>query len=548
MTMLACAMVANAQQRYVDKVYSGVTVTKDVVYGRNITVINASLGQTFTEQDLKMDVYEPDGDTASQRPVVIIAHSGNFLPGVLNGSPFGGYPNLTLGALACNAKTDSAVVELCTEFAKRGYVAVAFNYRLGWNPTSTQDSIRRSTLLQAAFRGIQDMRTVVRYLRKDFAASNTFKVDTGRIAVGGIGTGGYIALGTGYLNDPVNEIYGIQKFKFPSGKPYVYVTIPGTQLGFGGLGGEDTSYYDPGYTTKLNLGNHKGYSNKIHFVFNLGGALGDSAWINAGEVPLVAVQLPNDPYAPYDKGDVLVPGIPLPIIPNATGAGRNVGYANSLGNNAPIAGPYTDPYTARANAINGGQEGLFPMLGYVKSDSIDCDNDANTPKNPGDVNSGPWNWYSEGVFQATWTALGGSPSTPGQTAAVANCRTKNGMKSFSGTSNDPAFARTIIDTAVSYIAPRFARASGYNTVSVENSLLQSVKVYPNPAQTRLNILSNNTATLRSVTLFDVTGKPVFTQAVTDGALTIERGDLPAGLYLLNMQFDQGTATRRVVFE
>jgi dienelactone hydrolase len=67
-----------------------------------------------------MDVYEPSGDTASVRPLVLVLHTGSFLPAVMNGQPTGG-------------RKDSAVVEMCTRFAKKGYVAAAVSYRLGWN-------------------------------------------------------------------------------------------------------------------------------------------------------------------------------------------------------------------------------------------------------------------------------------------------------------------------------------------------------------------------------------------------------------------------------
>ena len=46
-------------------------------------------------------------------------------------------------------KSDNTLVELCTRFAKRVGVAVSVNYRLGWNPLSTDPEIRTSTLAQA---------------------------------------------------------------------------------------------------------------------------------------------------------------------------------------------------------------------------------------------------------------------------------------------------------------------------------------------------------------------------------------------------------------
>ena len=49
------------------------------------------------------------------------------------------------------------------------------------------------------------------------------------------------------------------------------------------------------------------YSNDINMAFNLGGALADISWLEDGDVPIVSFQCENDPYAPIDTGDVIVP-------------------------------------------------------------------------------------------------------------------------------------------------------------------------------------------------------------------------------------------------
>jgi hypothetical protein len=75
---------------------------------------------------------------------------------------------------ATGNKEDSAVVEMCTRLAKRGFNAIAVNYRQGWNaaalpPTSTEQ------LLNATYRGAQDMRNAVRFLHLNAA---TYGIDT----------------------------------------------------------------------------------------------------------------------------------------------------------------------------------------------------------------------------------------------------------------------------------------------------------------------------------------------------------------------------------
>ena len=59
--------------RYLDNVFPTVKKTT-VVYAPTIS----HLGQNI---NLSMDVYEPEGDNLSARPVVILAHGGSFMFG-----------------------------------------------------------------------------------------------------------------------------------------------------------------------------------------------------------------------------------------------------------------------------------------------------------------------------------------------------------------------------------------------------------------------------------------------------------------------------------
>ena len=72
-----------------------------------------------------MDIYEPVGDTSALRPVVILAHAGDFLPPILNQSPYG-------------SKEDFAVAETCRQLARRGFVAISMEYRIGFNPFGSE--------------------------------------------------------------------------------------------------------------------------------------------------------------------------------------------------------------------------------------------------------------------------------------------------------------------------------------------------------------------------------------------------------------------------
>jgi carboxylesterase type B len=82
-----------------------------------------------------------------------------------------------------------------------GYVVASCDYRLGWNPVATTQEERVNTLINAAYRGVQDCRTAVRFFRKSQAENgNPFGIDPWRIGVWGQGTGGYIAFAAATIN------------------------------------------------------------------------------------------------------------------------------------------------------------------------------------------------------------------------------------------------------------------------------------------------------------------------------------------------------------
>ena len=120
LSLLAVSQI-DAQVRYLNEVFSDVNVTSDILYGTNVTVAPLLQGGAPAAQPLLCDIYEPAGDTETDRPLIIYIHTGNFLPQYLNGSAVG-------------TKTDSVAVELCSRYAKMGYVVASIDYRAGWNP------------------------------------------------------------------------------------------------------------------------------------------------------------------------------------------------------------------------------------------------------------------------------------------------------------------------------------------------------------------------------------------------------------------------------
>lgn len=524
--LVACFLtmtMAQSQVRYLDKVFTGVAVTSNEKYAENINVLTGAPMKI----DLELDVYSPMGDTASLRPVILMFGTGNFLPPVINGGPFG-------------SKTDSAMVEICNQFAMRGYVAMGVAYRQGWNPVSSDDNVRRSTLLQAAYRGIHDCRAAIRYLKKSVAEDgNPYGIDTSKIVVGGMGTGGYISTGSAFLSD-YSEVATLSKFiNLDNSQPYVIPQVHGN------IYGTDTTFIPidtMGTMVPFSLGNHTSYSSDFNMAFHMGGALGDSSWINAGEIPVASVHSPMDPFAPYNLGDVIVPTTGEIVIGDAAGGGLIQKRQQELGNNAIwYSQGFNDAITMSSNS---NQEALFAFNTLPAPADTQCYPFPGTPMTPGNGDAGPWNWYNEASFIATWDFVNPQPPVSG---AMQNC------SALQGSDNDPVRARLFIDTVVQYLAPRIMWSTGIVTgaTNIEDMLLKhNISVYPNPTSDFLRVeTADFSRPIMELTMMDMSGRTVYQQSdVLSDKTSIEVSSFPAGIYLLEVKATEGRYTQKVIVE
>jgi hypothetical protein len=359
------------------------------------------------------DIYEPAGDTATNKPVIILLHTGSFLPPVANGQPTG-------------SKTDLSIVEQCTRWAKKGYVAVAMDNRLGWNPTSTDQDTRTSSLLQAAYRAIQDAKAMVRYMRMTEATGNIYGIDESKIVLGGQGTGGYISMSYDALDNPAVEL-NLTKFinlQNPA-QPIPYV-IPAI---FGNPDGTDSTYFPPNAPPLMspipvlwNIPNNPSYSSAISMAFNIGGCLADSSWLGAGDAPMVSFHCAKDENAPYANGDVIVPSTGDFVV-EAQGSYIVQKHQEKYLNNLPFAfAGITDPITsqsvinnttyASSNGYTVGNsfEGLYTFVTPPPSATPDAYGQAFTES------GAPWDWWDNTLYEAQSQVVNG-PAPAGVFAA-----------------------------------------------------------------------------------------------------------------------------------
>ena len=223
--------------RYLSEVFDDFTKTSNVKFGENTTI-----GGNF--QELFMDIYEPAGDVAETRPVIVLAHGGSFVAGSRENMNF-----------------------LCEDFARRGFVAATIDYRL--LDAFVFDSLKITEVVIGA---MSDMKAAVRFFREDADTDNIYKVDADLIFAGGISAGGIMASHIGYV-DAEDDIQA----------PILDII---TDLGgFPGNSSTNTQY-----------------SSEVQGVVNYSGALKEAKWVDDNDPPLFSVHDDGDNIVPYGNG------------------------------------------------------------------------------------------------------------------------------------------------------------------------------------------------------------------------------------------------------
>jgi acetyl esterase/lipase len=191
-------------------------------------------------QTLNMDIYQPYNDPMQARPFMVLVHGGSFLQG---------------------SKAD--LEETCRAFARKGYVAVSIQYRLGYS------SFTAAGAVQTVIRATQDLKNAVRFLRKSVTLSNPYKLHPDYAFVGGVSAGAITSLHAAYM-DQLSEI------------------LPGQTI--------------PSLDSLHDAGQIPGFDWRFKAVINIAGGIGDTNWIQPGDVPVTSFQGTADAVVPYETG------------------------------------------------------------------------------------------------------------------------------------------------------------------------------------------------------------------------------------------------------
>ena len=241
--------------RYLNEIFD-VNVQYEIEYGENV---NQNLLGSSYNQTLYMDVYTPVGDSFDRRPLVFFMFGGSFISG---------------------SKSSGDIVALCTKYAKRGYVAVAIDYRLS---PALIFSANEETAYKAVMKAMHDVKAAIRYFKMmDDISYETYLIDVNRVFVGGVSAGAIAAVNAGYLSE---------EYEIPS---FLIDDVSAA----GGLEG--------------NSGN-PGYDSNFHGIINLCGAVGDNQWIVENDIPIVSMHGDQDDVVPYDDNLVTLFGLNIQI-------------------------------------------------------------------------------------------------------------------------------------------------------------------------------------------------------------------------------------------
>ena len=238
--ILSSNLYSQCNGRYQDEIFSSISV--NTVYYSDV----------YFDNSHQMDIYFPDNDTLTERPVVIYLFGGAYITG---------------------SKNNTDCVDFCNYFAKRGYVAIAANYRLSNNPIlfSLDQQQQYSTVLKA----MADLKSLIRYIKKDYVQSNILKIDTNSIFAGGYSAGAVTAIHSAYVDD-ITDL------------PLSPVNVQSIANNIGG-------------SLEGDAGNI-GYSSNFTGVFSYAGGINDLNWIDPDDEPIYAVHGTNDNVVNFNCG------------------------------------------------------------------------------------------------------------------------------------------------------------------------------------------------------------------------------------------------------
>lgn len=486
LTLVLWAAVLLAQTcpdcRFDSYVFDSVSVST-VQFGQGVN----GLGDN---QDLFMDIYEPHGDTLSNRPVIVFAFGGGFIQG---------------------HREEDYVVASCKRFARAGYVTASIDYRIGFSipglfPDPTEE------LMRVFFRAMQDMRGSVQWFRAHAdQMGNTLQIDTNKIIIGGASSGGITACMVAYC-DKSTEIMEIA----------------------------DTSALDQLGGFNSSSGTYSSYSWEPLMVFNIAGALVNVNWMEPGDPPIFSAHGDLDATVPFKGGnlDLGFSSVGLEGSFNVDERADSLGICSYLytmvGEDHPSGGADEEYYDAifnrcmpRLHAIISGKSFCCPLRVNISPDSL--------------VQSSPGAAIN---LQANLTGDNGSASVRW---CEASCGIQqNGLQLNATPASLPTYIIAVA-TEGQCIETDYVRVEAITTTLAEMTEPAHFQYFPNPAKDKIVILRKNGASAK-LQIRDLHGKILQQQTLTGPSSKISIQGLPSGIYFIRLEGKDGLSSQKLLIE
>jgi len=270
-------------------------------------------------------------------------------------------------------------------------------------------------------------------------------------------------------------------------------------------------------------------------AFNLGGALADISWLQAGDVPIVSFHCEKDPYAPIDTGDVIVPTTGDFVV-EVMGS-RTVQIMQNMYNNNPYGSwsGISDDYTTAANTNNDGNDGLYIFKTPAPSTT------SNAFGQFDEEQGSPWDWWDNVTYGIQAEAVNGVPGLTSPAFFEANAILGN--PNMSATNGN-----LYLDTIQGYLNPRMYLTLGLGTtLSINELIAQTTEIYPNPANNVLNIVSY-TVGIEKINIYNVNGQLVLNKEVNNNQKTLNISSLESGIYIIDILSENTSVKRKLIIE
>jgi len=246
---LAFGQVATCDgTRYAEFAYTPSSST-GILYGNATTIAGSN-------QDLYLDFYEPTGDMASERPLIIVAFGGNFISGMRQDMDW-----------------------MCQYYTSLGYTAATIDYRLYDGPLiPLPDSV---AMTEEVLMAVSDMKAAIRFFKEDAANANNYGIDTNHIFLAGISAGAITASHAALLDS--NDVV----------EPYIQPLMAS----------------NGGWTGNSSTNTH--HTDNVRGVVNFSGALRKTSYFDGNDPALFSVHDDGDAVVPYGAGAASIFGFPI---------------------------------------------------------------------------------------------------------------------------------------------------------------------------------------------------------------------------------------------